>query len=228
MSDAFNFALPDCVTSNPESYKVISEIPGVGRLIKMTVPPGGEDKDHEHPVHNMYFLTAAKLEIWGPPGTEKIEDGSKVLEVPAGAAPIFPAMKHRVKNVGDTTAEVLFIEAYPSCQPCKEPNKTPFEVAPTCYEKLADGDEWITGMMTMKPGESDPLHQHRDHFIYCLEPSKVELSGHGGDPMVVPFEKGMAPPAPAFADGKPTPFFEHTLKNVGDDTVKLLFFERKY
>ena len=46
--------------------------------------------------------------------------------------------------------------------------------------------------------------------------------------MVVPFEKGMAPPAPAFADGKPTPFFEHTLKNVGDDTVKLLFFERKY
>jgi len=216
-------------TANPDKYTVLSEIPGCGRLVKMTVKPGESDVDHEHPVHNMYFLTACKLEIWGPPGTDSIESGSKVLEVPAGAPPIFPAMKHRVKNVGDTTAEVLFIEAYPTCKPCGDIGKTPFDVAPTCYEKLADGDEWITGMMTMKPGESDPLHQHRDHFIYCLEASEVEISGFGGDPIKVPFEVGMAPPAPAKdPEGKPTPFFEHTLKNIGTTPVKLLFFERKF
>ena len=45
----------------------------------------------------------------------------------------------------------------------------------------------------------------------------------------MPFEVGMAPPAPVKdPEGKPTPFFEHTLKNIGDKTVKLLFFERKF
>ena len=45
----FPSGLPDCCTSNPESYKVVAEIPNA-RLVEMRVPAGGEDIPHDHPV----------------------------------------------------------------------------------------------------------------------------------------------------------------------------------
>ena len=43
-SGAFTFAsgLTDCCTSNPESYKVIAELPNF-RLVEMKVKAGGQD-----------------------------------------------------------------------------------------------------------------------------------------------------------------------------------------
>ena len=45
----FPSGLPDCCASNPESYKVVAEIPNA-RLVEMRVPTGGEDIPHDHPV----------------------------------------------------------------------------------------------------------------------------------------------------------------------------------
>ena len=115
MSSPFSFpsGLPDCCAAAPDLYKTIAEIEGVGRLVKMSFPPGAKDPPHEHPVHNMYFLTDVKLKIAGPPTPTKLGEEGGVAEVPAGAAPIFPAMAHQVENVGDKTGEAIFFEPYP-------------------------------------------------------------------------------------------------------------------
>ena len=68
---SFPSGLPDCCTASPDLYKTIAEIPGVGRLVEMTFPPGAKDAPHEHPIHSMYFVTDAKLKIAGPPTPTK-------------------------------------------------------------------------------------------------------------------------------------------------------------
>ena len=222
----FNFAsgMPDCCTSNPEAYSVLAELPNF-RLVEMKVPPGGADKPHDHPSHSMYFLKPAKLEITDYDESGKSKDNAHVAEVPAGACPIFPAGAHQVKNVGDEEAQVIFIEAFPMCKPCGSPDGfiSPFTVAPQCYKILAENDDFYTGMMTMEPGEEDPIHNHKDHLIYVIEGGEVTISGFGGEPMVVPMVAGHAIPAPMSAP----PFAKHTLKNTGSTTLKLLFFEMK-
>ena len=99
-SGPFGFAsgMPDCCTASPDLYKTIAEIPDVGRLVEMIFPPGAKDVPHEHPVHSMYFVTDCKLKIAGPPTDTKLGDEGGVAEVPAGAAPIFPAMQHQVRG----------------------------------------------------------------------------------------------------------------------------------
>ena len=86
----------------------------------------------------------------------------------AGACPIFPAGAHQVKNVGTEEAHVLFIEQLPTCKPCGDAKDyiSPFKVAPQCYKVLAENDDYYTGILEMKPGETDPIHHHKDHLIY--------------------------------------------------------------
>lgn len=50
----FASGLPDCCTTDPETYKVLAEMPNA-RLVEMTAAPGTEDQPHEHPSHSMYF-----------------------------------------------------------------------------------------------------------------------------------------------------------------------------
>jgi len=221
----FNFpsGLPDCCTSNPESYKVVAEIPNA-RLVEMSVPPGGQDKPHDHPAHSLYFVTDCKLSIadGNPPGEPK------EVEVPAGAAPLFPAGAHQVKNIGAGVARVLFVEAYPTCKPCGDVEGfvTPFEACPKCYKSLAENDDWITGVVEMEVGEQDELHHHKDHLIYVLEGDEVTIfpGGDMGNGQAVPLTPNSGIPAPVSAG----PIFaKHVMKNTGTKPIKMVFFEMK-
>ena len=89
---------------------------------------------HEHPIHSMYFLVDCKLKISGPPTPTTLGEEGGVAEIPAGAAPIFPAMAHQVENVGDKEGKAIFIEPYPGCKPCGDIDGyiSPFEVAAGC------------------------------------------------------------------------------------------------
>ncbi|XRB10092.1 hypothetical protein NFJ02_45g112560 [Pycnococcus provasolii] len=224
-SHVFKFAsgLPDCCTSNPEHYKVVAEIPGA-RLVEMELKPGEADKEHEHPEHSMYVVQGAKMKLTPPPGAT---EGSAEVELPTGAAPVIPAGKHVVENVGTTTAKIVFVEPYPTCKMCGTVAgyRSPFDVAPTCYAKLAENDEWVTGMLTMKPGEQDPVHHHRDHLIYFLEGDQVTIYPGGDESaaMDVPLHCPMGVPAPMSAP----PFAYHSLKNTGTKAIKAVFFEMK-
>lgn len=205
---------------------MLASLPGA-RLVEMTVPPGGEDQPHDHPPHSMYFVTAAKLSItpYGADGKPAGEAG--VVEIPAGAAPIFPAGAHQVKNVGDTEAKVVFLEPLPTCKPCGDVAGyiSPFDVAAQCYQVLAENEEWITGLMTMGVGEADALHHHKDHLIYVLEGDGVTIYPGGDESaaMVVPLKVGAGLDAPMAAP----PFAKHALKNSGTVPLKMLFFEMK-
>jgi len=191
----------------------------------MSFPPGAKDIPHEHPEHNMYFLTDVKLKISGPPTPTKLGEEGGVAEVPAGAAPLFPAMAHQVENVGDKLGEALFVEAYPTCPKCTdiEGYISPFDVSSSCYKILNKDGAWLTGMLTMKVGEKDEFHHHRDHLIYVLEGDGVTINPGGDESaaMVVPLEVGAGIPAPMAAP----PFASHTLVNTGTVPLKLLFFE---
>jgi len=220
---SFKSGLPDCCQASPDLYKQLAEIEGVARLVEMNFPPGAKDVPHEHPIHSMYFLTPVKLKIAEPPGSEP-----KEIEVPAGAAPIFPAMAHQVENAGTEAGRAIFVEPYPNCQPCGVPEGylSPFEVSPECYKKVGEDDSWVTGVLTMEPGAKDLVHHHRNHLIYVEEGDEVTIYPGGDESkegMKVPLHIGSGIPAPMSA----APFAKHTLLNSGTKTLKMIFFEAK-
>lgn len=225
----FKSKLPDCCAAFPKGYKVMAELPGQSaRIVEMTMAPGEEDVPHDHPGHSMYFVQGGKLTITDYDEEGKSKDNAHEVEIPSGAPPIFPPGAHQVKNTGDTTVKVIFVETTLLCQPCakiEEEFISPFKVAPQCYQILAENEEWITGMMTMDPGAEDPVHHHKDHLIYVLEGEEITIYP-GGDkekPMVVPLQPNTGIPAPQSAP----PFGKHFLKNSGKVPIKMLFFERK-
>ena len=123
---------------------------------------------------------------------------------------------------------MLFVEQYPLCMPCGDvPNfVSPFTCNPNCYKILAENDDWITGLLEVKPGEMDDLHHHKDHLIYVLEGDEVTIypDGNLDDPHPVPIKPEMGVPAPMSAG----PIFNHhRVKNTGTVTAKMLFFEMK-
>jgi uncharacterized cupin superfamily protein len=216
-----------CCTTNPESYKVVAEIPGVARLVEMIMAPGAEDKLHEHPSHSMYFAEPAELEIRDFVDG-KLGDPQK-KEIPAGAAPIFPPGAHQVKNIGKEPSRVLFVEEYPDAPPAPanvDGHISPFDCSEECYTILAQNDKWVTGIMEMKVGDADKLHHHQDHLIYVLEGDKITIFP-GGDETKgndIDIKPNAGIPAPISAGDI---FAKHSLKNSGSKTAKLLFFERK-
>mmetsp|Transcript_20978 Transcript_20978/g.37782 ORF Transcript_20978/g.37782 Transcript_20978/m.37782 type:complete len:261 (+) Transcript_20978:68-850(+) len=205
----FKSGLLDCCATCPDNYKVVAELPGA-RLVEMTLGPGEEDKPHDHPGHSMFFVQGGKLSITDYDETGKSKENA-----------------HEVKNVGDTTVKVLFIEPTLLCQPCGEVADyiSPFKVAPECYKILAEDDMWITGMLTMEVGAKDALHHHKDHLIYVLEGDQVTINigGDESQAMDVPIAPNAGIPAPMSAP----PFASHTLKNSGKLPLKMLFFEAK-
>jgi len=225
----FKSKLPDCCAASPNNYKVMAELPGMSaRIVEMTIAPGEEDMPHDHPGHSMYFVQGGKLTITDFDEQGKSKDNAHEVEIPTGAPPIFPPGAHQVKNTGDTTVKVLFVETTLLCQPCAKIDEefiSPFKVAPQCYQVLSENEEWITGMMTMDVGASDPVHHHKDHLIYVLEGDEITIYPGGDEsaPMVVPLHPNTGIPAPQSAP----PFGKHFLKNSGKLPIKMLFFERK-
>eukprot|EP00966_Prymnesium_polylepis_P269537 6226736-Prymnesium_polylepis.1 len=86
----------------------------------------------------MYFVVDCKLKISGGPTPTKLGEEGGVVEVPAGAAPIFPAMAHQVENIGDKEGKAVFVEPYPNCKPCGDIAGyiSPFAVSPGCCSIL--------------------------------------------------------------------------------------------
>jgi len=218
----------DCCTSNPDEYKVIAELPNA-RLIEMKLPPGGADKPHTHPVHHMYVITGGKLKIAHP--TELDGSGYKedIIEMPSGAPPILPAGPHQVSNVGETEVHIIFIEPTSEFPGTGEMSSfiSPFDVYPEGYTKLAEDDDWFTGMMTMGVGKKDPPHSHREHFVYCLEGDAIAIMplpdinkpGAFAETLNVPIKPGAALAVPAG---------HHVVANTSEGKdCKLIFFERK-
>lgn len=222
----FESGLPDCCSVNPDSYKVVAELPGA-RLVEMKLPPGETDVPHDHPAHSMYVLSNAKLEI-APVSADGTVGEAGPAEIPAGAAPIMPPGAHQVKNVGEAVAHIIFVESYPDAKPGdeKEGFVSPFDTCGNFYKKLAEDDNWVTGEVTMEPEQADTLHNHRDHFIYVMEGDELTIfpDGDMDKGAVVPIKPFAAVPAPEAAGSI---FTNHIVKNSGKAKCRLIFFEKK-
>merc|ERR550537_2109611 len=106
----------------------------------------------------MFFVQGGKLCITDYDENGKSKDNAHEVDIPSGAPPIFPPGAHQVKNVGDTNVKCIFVEPTTAMKPCGEIAGyiSPFAAAPECYKTLAEDDTFITGMLTMEPGQGDP------------------------------------------------------------------------
>lgn len=209
----------DCTVCNPDNYKVVAEIPGA-RLIEMTMDAGMEDTPHDHPIHYMYVVESSKLQITDASGVHEAEP-------PAGAAPIFPAGPHQVKNIGEGRAKIIFVEPLPDIKPIADlPGFiSPFDVYAEGYTKLGEDDDWIIGKMNLGDGKKDVPHSHNDHLCYVLEGEAISIfplpditvPGAFAETMKVPISAGMALPVPAG---------HHVVEAPGKGCT-IIFFERK-
>lgn len=218
----------DCCTENPDNYKVLAQFSDadgkcISRLVEMTLPKGGADKPHDHPIHYMYIVNGGKLQITHPNAEgQTVVD---VIDMPDGAPPILPAGPHQVSNVGETDVKIVFVEVFSNPEMTILPGFiSPFDVYSEGYTKLNNDDYWVTGLMTMKSGAQDPPHSHNDHFVYVLEGTAIGIlplpdisqPGAFAEKMSVPVTPGM---------GLHVPQGHHVIQNDGED-CKLVFFER--
>jgi quercetin dioxygenase-like cupin family protein len=207
-----------CVEENPDCYKEICKN-DLGRLVLMDIPAGHTDKPHDHPKHYCYVLKGGKLEITGPDGKPN------AVEMPTGAAPIIPAGPHQVKNTGEENFQILFWEITGKEGPTPQNHVSPCECDKEHYTILAEDDDWFIGMLTMKAGETDVPHSHRDHTIYFLEGGNLTIKDWGltNDKSN---EHVMNKEIPAGA-GMPMPPTHHQLTVNGDKDIQVVFFEAK-
>ena len=91
---------------------------------------------------------------------------------------------------------------------------------------LAENEDWITGMVTMHPGDMDALHHHRDHLIYVLDGDEVTIHPNGdmedGHTVPVKPDSGIGAPMAAGAI-----FSHHIMKNSGIAPTVMVYFEMK-
>lgn len=52
----------------------------------------------------------------------------------------------------------------------------PLKVGPNFYTKAFENEKVRVSNITLKPGDSIPMHIHPDHFLYVLTPGKLTLS----------------------------------------------------
>ncbi len=73
------------------------------RVLKVVFKPGEVAKMHHHPDHVVYAMEGGKLSITSGGKTQE-------LEIITGSATFFEAQDHEVKNIGNTTIDLIVTE----------------------------------------------------------------------------------------------------------------------
>ena len=100
--------------------------------------------------------------------------------------------------------------------PTRDPAMDPVKVAPGIYRVLADTMDIRISEVTVKPGETVPMHSHPDHSIYVVEGGTVEFEAKDGKKSTVELKTGTGVVVPAET---------HAGKNTGTVTVRLILTE---
>ncbi len=82
--------------------KVLNENDKV-RILKVVFKPGEVAKMHHHPDHVVYAIEGGKLSITSGGKTQE-------SEINTGSATFFEAQDHEVKNIGNTTIDLIVTE----------------------------------------------------------------------------------------------------------------------
>ena len=95
----------------------------------------------------------------------------------------------------------------------------PEEVSPDIYKVLLENEDVKVLEVTFDPGQSDNLHDHNPMTIYVLEGGKVQGTLPDGTLNERDIPSGFV--------GHQLERVRHQIKNIGDNTIKIILVERK-
>jgi quercetin dioxygenase-like cupin family protein len=199
----------DAVATAPGVYKVIADTMNI-RILEIIVKPGEEVAMHSHPDYSLYVIEGGKTEFTAKDGTKQTQ------ELSAGTGLILPAEVHAAKNTGTTTVRAIATETTRTAAAARDATSDPATSAPGVYKVLADTLNLRLLEITVKPGESVPLHSHPDYSQYVLEGGTGEFMSKDGTKTSSEIKTGMAVIAPAET---------HGAKNTGTTTIRIIATE---
>lgn len=100
--------------------------------------------------------------------------------------------------------------------PAYDAAKEPLTVEAAFANKLADTLNVKMYEITLKPGDTVALHNHPDHSMYVIQGGKLSIAPEGAEAKIFDLKPGM---------GMMTGPENHTGKNIGSTTVKLLLHD---
>jgi quercetin dioxygenase-like cupin family protein len=200
----------DAIKAAPSLYKVLSDTMGI-RLVEADYKPGDSSAMHSHPDYALYVIDGGTAEFTGKDGTKRSSEMKSGMEiVKAGEV-------HSVKNTGKTTIKVLLVEVNrPMGTTSMDPALDAAKVAPDLYKVKADTLGIRMVEATYKPGQSSALHAHPDNAIYAINGGTAEFTAKDGKKQTTELKTGMSMIQPGG---------EHSVKNTGKTTMKILLVE---
>ena len=100
--------------------------------------------------------------------------------------------------------------------PARDPASDATMVAPGVYKTLSDTLGLRILEITVKPGESVPVHSHPDYSLYVIEGGTGEFTANDGTKSTQELKAGMAIINPAES---------HSAKNTGTTTMRIIVTE---
>jgi beta-alanine degradation protein BauB len=92
----------DPLTAASTVYKLLNENDKV-RVLEVVSKPGEVAKMHHHPDHVIYALKGGKATLTSGGKTQE-------MEIKTGSALFLDAQDHEMKNVGNTTIDLIVVE----------------------------------------------------------------------------------------------------------------------
>ena len=95
----------------------------------------------------------------------------------------------------------------------------PEKVSPDVYKVLLENEDIKILEVTFAPGQSDNMHEHYPATVYIVEGGKAEVTLPDGT------VNEINPPSDFIVHNPKNA--KHQVKNIGDNTMKIILFERK-
>ena len=95
----------------------------------------------------------------------------------------------------------------------------PEEVSPEVYKVLLDNEDVKVLEVTFQPGQSDELHRHNVMTFYAIEGGKMQVT--------LPDGTVKENEIPTGRTGHRKTITTHQVKNIGENTVKVIVVEHK-
>ena len=106
-----------------------------------------------------------------------------------------------------------------SCTKIETEYILPEEVSPNVYKVLLENDDVKVLEVTFEPGESDNMHDHGVITFYAVKGGKLQATLPDGTIMENEASDGFV--------GHRNTRTTHQMKNISDDTVKVIIVEHK-
>ena len=200
----------DPVKVAPGIYRALADTLDI-RISEVTVKPGESVAMHSHPDHSIYVVEGGTVEFEAKDGTKS------TTELKTGMGIVVPAETHAGKNTGTATVRLILTEVFRAATALtRDPATDPVKIAPGVYKVFADTMNIRISEVTVKPGETVPMHSHPDHSIYVAQGGTVEFEAKDGTKTTTELKTGMGVVVPAET---------HAGKNTGTGTVRLILTE---